>query len=471
MPVSTTSDVAKFPEGFVWGTATASYQIEGAWLEGGKGLSIWDAFSHTPGKTSAGDTGDIACDHYHRFRDDVALMSRLGLKSYRFSIAWPRIQPTGRGKPNPAGIQFYSALIDTLLENGITPWVTLYHWDLPLALQLEMDGWLNPALAEVFEEYARICFAHFGDRVQRWITFNEPWVVSILGFGQGVFAPGRVSNREPYLAAHTMLRAHGRAVDLYRRQFQGGQKGIIGMTNNCDWREPLTDSEQDRKAAERALEFFLGWFADPLYRGDYPDVMRERVGERLPKFSPDDATRIKGSTDFFGLNHYTTMYAAHARPGEAGRTAPFGNGGIAEDQDVQLTVDPSWTQTQMGWSVVPWGCRKLLHWIHTRYDAPDIVITENGSAWDDHPVDGRVDDQRRIDFLRDYLGECRKAIESGVKLKGYFLWSFMDNFEWALGYSRRFGIHYVEYATGKRIPKKSAAWYGEVVKRNGLPPE
>ena len=457
----------KFPKDFTWGTATASYQIEGGWQEGGKGLSIWDAFAHTPGKIKNGDTGDAACDHFHRYKDDVALMAKMGLKAYRFSIAWSRIQPAGRGKPNPKGIKFYSDLIDELLDHGIAPWVTLYHWDLPLALQLELDGWLNPAMPEIFRDYAAICFENFGDRVQHWITFNEPWVVSILGYGQGVFAPGRVSTSEPYQAGHQILRAHAKAVALYREKFQPKQNGRIGITNNCDWREPLTDSESDRLAAQRALEFFLGWFADPIFRGDYPDVMRERVADRLPKFTPEDKTLILGSADFFGINHYTTLYAAEAK-GKSAPTTPYGNGGISEDQDVLLTADPYWDKTEMGWSIVPWGLRKLLHWIDDRYEHPEIVITENGCACSDRVSNSKVHDAKRIQFLSDYMSEAYRAIQEGVNLKGYFLWSLMDNFEWALGFSIRFGIHYVDYKTQERIPKDSAHWYGNIMKNNGL---
>ncbi|HET8656748.1 MAG TPA: GH1 family beta-glucosidase [Longimicrobiaceae bacterium] len=457
----------RFPDGFIWGSATSSYQIEGAWREGGRGPSIWDAFSHTPGKTLNGDTGDVACDHYHRFREDVGLMAEVGLPAYRFSIAWPRIQPAGTGEPNPEGIRFYSELIDALLARGLTPWVTLYHWDLPVALQMEHDGWLNPRMADLFADYARICFEHFGDRVKNWITFNEAWVTAVLGYGQGVFAPGRVSNSEPYRAAHEMLRAHGRAVDVYRREFQASQGGVIGITNNCDWREPRGDSPEDREAAERALEFYLGWFADPIYRGDYPASMRERVGERLPAFSDEDRALIRGSSDFFGLNHYTTSYAAHAPGG--GAAERFGNAGLAEDQDVELSSDPAWPKTEMGWSIVPWGLRKLLGWIDARYGHPPIVITENGCAFDDRPVNGVVADEPRIAFLESYLAECHRAIENGVDLRGYFVWSLLDNFEWALGYSRRFGIHYVDFETLERIPKASARWYRRVIEQNGVP--
>jgi beta-galactosidase len=460
--------VDRFPDDFIWGSATSSYQIEGAWLQGGKGLSIWDAFAHTPGKTANGDTGDVACDHFHRFREDVALMAAMGLPAYRFSVSWPRIQPAGTGAPNPEGIAFYSELIDTLLEHGITPWVTLYHWDLPLALQVEHDGWLNPRMADFFGEYARICFDAFGDRVKHWITLNEPWVAAVLGYGQGAFAPGRSSSDEAYRAGHELLRAHARAVDVYRREFQPTQNGVIGITNNCDWREPLTDSAQDRAAAERALEFFLGWFADPVYRGDYPDSMRRRLGSRLPPFSDEDRALLLGSSDFFGLNHYTTMLAAHGENGSAEIDA-FGNGGIAEDQDVRLSADPSWAKTRMEWAIVPWGCRKLLEWIDARYERPEIIITENGCAFDDAVVEGVVDDAPRIEFLEGYLSACHEAIDSGVRLKGYFVWSFLDNFEWASGYTKRFGIHHVDFATGTRTPKASARWFAGVVRDNALP--
>lgn len=444
----------KFPQNFTWGCATASYQIEGAWLEGGKGLSIWDVFTHTPGKILHGHTGDVACDHYHRFKDDIALMADLGLPAYRFSLSWPRIQPTGYGKPNPEGIKFYSDLIDELLKHNITPWVTLYHWDLPAALQMEFDGWLNPKLADFFCDYANICFAYFGDRVKNWITFNEPWVTAILGYGQGVFAPGRFSNREPYLAAHHLLRSHGKAVELYRNKYYD-QNGRIAMTNNCDWREPKSDREADKAAALRSLEFFLGWFADPIYFGDYPEVMRHRLKERLPNFTPQERDQIKSSNDFFGLNHYTTMFASDAE-GKDINAEVFGNGGLAEDQGVQLSGDPSWEKTEMGWSIVPWGCRKLLEWIDSRYRHPDIVLTENGCAFSDQIVAGAVHDPSRINFLKAYLTECHSAIQSRVQLKGYFLWSFMDNFEWAFGFTKRFGIYYVDYDSGKRIPKSSA---------------
>lgn len=451
----------QFPEDFTWGSATSSYQIEGAHNLDGKGPSIWDAFSGIPGKTNNLENGNVACDHYHKFREDVKMMKDLGLKAYRFSISWPRVMPTGRGEVNEKGIQFYSDLVDELLANDITPWVTLYHWDLPLALQLEKDGWLNASIADDFLAYADLCFDRLGDRVKNWITFNEPWVVSILGYGQGVFAPGRISNSEPYLAGHHILRSHGKTVALYREKY-AHQSGTIGITNNCDWREPLTDSAEDKAAAERALEFFLAWFTDPVYKGDYPQVMRDRLGERLPHFTEEEKTQLKGSSDFFGLNHYTTMYAANATETDK-EASVYGNGGLSEDQDVDLSVGKDWQFTNMKWAVVPWGCRKLLEWIDKRYDHPEIIITENGCSYD-----SEEHDPERIAFYKGYLEACHEAIQNGVNLKGYFAWSLMDNFEWALGYSKRFGMVHVDYQTLKRTPKSSAKWYSQVIQDNGL---
>ena len=459
-----------FPKDFLWGAATAAYQIEGAAATEGRGPSIWDAFSHIPGKTHDGGTGDVACDHYHRFEEDVALMKEMGLKCYRFSISWSRLIPQGRGAVNEAGIAFYDKLIDALLDAGIEPWVTLYHWDLPLALQLEMDGLLNPAIANEFANYARLCFQRFGDRVKNWITLNEPWCSAFLGHGVGYFAPGRSSDSEPYLAAHNLLRAHAYIVDVYRREFQSQQGGQIGITNNCDWREPLTDSPADAAAAQRSLEFFLGWFTDPIYFGDYPACMRERVGERLPRFTPEDSRLLKGSSDFFGLNHYTSSMAAEPAEPIVSMGDIKGNGGLSQDQQVALSDDPSWKKTDMGWNIVPWGCRKLLEWIDQRYDHPPIYITENGCAMpgeDDRET--ALDDQGRLAYIRAYLEACHEAIDNGVDLRGYMCWSFMDNFEWALAYSKRFGLHWVDYQTGERQAKASAKWYSQVCKSNALP--
>lgn len=466
-----------FPKDFTWGVATSSYQIEGAWLEGGKGLSIWDAWSHLPGKIAEGHTGDIACDHFHRYREDIALMADMGVQAYRLSLAWTRIQPNGYGPHNPEGIRFYSDLIDELLRHGITPWVTLYHWDLPLALEMERSGWLDPGIAATFRDYAGICFAHFGDRVKNWITFNEAWVISLAGYNNGNFPPGRKSAAEPYLAAHNILRSHALAVELYRTRY-GGQKGRIGMTNNCDWREPATSDPKDHAAAQRAVEFFLGWFGDPLYRGDYPDSMRAAAGSRLPHFNERERELLRGSSDFFGLNHYTTHYVRDASGSAAGTGGGISAGAALEspaplpgpekDQRTLLSLDCAWERNALGWAIVPWGLNRLLHWIDQRYGRPEIIITENGIALDDRLVDGTVEDPRRIDYYRAYLTECHRVIAAGVNLKGYFAWSFMDNFEWTAGYSKRFGLHYVDFASGRRIPKSSAGWFSRVMADNGF---
>ncbi len=455
-----------FPKDFVWGTATSSYQVEGGHNLGGRGPSIWDAFCTIPGKVRNGENGNVACDHFHRWKEDVALMKEMGVNAYRFSISWSRVLPTGTGKVNMEGIEFYDNLINELKKNDIEPWITLYHWDLPLTLQMEADGWLNPKMADHFADYARVCFEHFGDRVKNWITLNESWVVAMLGYGQGVFAPGRSGNVEPYFAGHQLIRAHGKAVQVFRSEF-AHQQGQIGISNNCDWREPLTDSVADREAAQRALEFFLSWFADPIYLGDYPQVMKDRLGDRLPSFTNEDKKIIHGSSDFFGLNHYTTMLVSDAS-GKLVESSVYGNGGLSEDQDVNLSLDPDWKLTDMQWAIVPWGCRKMLSWITDRYDRPPIYITENGCAYPDEPHGGEVVDLPRLNFYREYLEACHQAIEDGVDLKGYFAWSFMDNFEWASGYHKRFGVHYVDFDTLERIPKSSAKWFREVMTANAI---
>lgn len=455
-----------FPENFVWGSATASYQIEGGATEGERGASVWDTFSKTPGKVVGGDTGDVACDHYHRFEEDIKMMKELGLQAYRFSIAWPRIQPVGTGEPNQDGIAFYNKIINCLLEHGIEPWVTLYHWDLPQVLEDEFGGWLDKAIVPIFGNYARICFEQFGDRVKNWITLNEPYCSAVLGYGLGIHAPGRADANEPYVAAHNLILSHGKAVKIYREEFNA-QNGRVGITNNCDWRIPLTDSEADKAAAQRSLEFFLGWFADPIWRGDYPAVMRERLGDRLPQFSDEERRMLLGSSDFFGLNHYTTMLASEPDPDEATDVHIAGNGGIAEDHGVHLSNEPSWEQTQMGWNIVPEGCRELLKWIDDRYDHPEIYITENGCAVDEPDLESALNDVIRRDFFKCYLNECRNAIGQGVDLRGYFAWSFMDNFEWSFGYERRFGIVRVDYETLERTPKLSAKWLSETIVTNG----
>jgi beta-glucosidase len=456
-----------FDRNFIWGTSTSSYQIEGSAYTEGKGPSIWDAFVRIPGKIADDENADISCNFYRTYRDDIALMARLGIKAFRFSISWPRLIPQGFGNINEKGISFYSDMIDCLLEHGIEPYATLYHWDLPLHLEMAHDGWLNPQITDWFAEYAEVCFQHFGNRIKNWITINEPWVVAILGYGQGIFAPGRVSKTEPYLVGHHELLAHAKAVKIYRDKYQPAQNGKIGISINCDWREPLTNSQADQEAAERALLFFAGWFADPIWLGDYPEIMKQRVGYKLPQFTDSEKQLIKGSSDFFGLNHYTTMFAAHSKDFDP-ELSVYGNGGISEDQDVDLSVDPQWETTSMGWAIVPWGFRKLLEWIDKRYSHPEILVTENGMSNPDQVINGEVDDIQRIRFIEAYLTACREAIDNGVDVTGYFAWSLLDNFEWAQGYQQQFGLVHVDMKTLVRTPKSSAHWYSHVVKSGEL---
>nr|4GXP_A Chain A, Beta-glucosidase Chimeric protein [Thermotoga maritima MSB8]4GXP_B Chain B, Beta-glucosidase Chimeric protein [Thermotoga maritima MSB8]4GXP_C Chain C, Beta-glucosidase Chimeric protein [Thermotoga maritima MSB8] len=457
-------NVKKFPEGFLWGVATASYQIEGSPLADGAGMSIWHTFSHTPGNVKNGDTGDVACDHYNRWKEDIEIIEKLGVKAYRFSISWPRILPEGTGRVNQKGLDFYNRIIDTLLEKGITPFVTIFHWDLPFALQLK-GGLLNREIADWFAEYSRVLFENFGDRVKNWITFNEPLCSAIPGYGSGTFAPGRQSTSEPWTVGHNILVAHGRAVKVFRETVKDGK---IGIVLNGDFTYPWDAADPaDKEAAERRLEFFTAWFADPIYLGDYPASMRKQLGDRLPTFTPEERALVHGSNDFYGMNHYTSNYIRH-------RSSP------ASADDTVGNVDVLFTNKQGNCigpeTAMPWlrpcaaGFRDFLVWISKRYGYPPIYVTENGAAFDDVvSEDGRVHDQNRIDYLKAYIGAMVTAVElDGVNVKGYFVWSLLDNFEWAEGYSKRFGIVYVDYSTQKRIVKDSGYWYSNVVKNNGL---
>ncbi len=449
---------------FVWGAATAAYQIEGGTLEGGRGYSIWDAFCRIPGRVHAMANGDVACDSYHRVEEDVRMLKLLGVNAYRFSIAWPRIQPGGRGAPNPEGIAYYNKLIDLLLANGITPFVTLYHWDLPLDLQMAHDGWLNREIVDDFTAYATLCFDAFGDRVKHWITLNEPWCCAVLGHGLGVFPPGRTDPDEPYLVAHHMLLAHAGAVRAFRER---GSDGVIGITNNCDWREPLTQKPEDREAAERAVEFFYAWFADPVVFGEYPEVMRKRLGARLPEFTEEQKTLMKGSADFLGLNHYSTLYASAEKPEVDAGIGPNGNGGMSDDQEVFLSADPAWERTDMQWNILPWGFRKLLNWIADRYPGYPIYVTENGCACREPDAVSALDDDQRCRFLKSYTDAMFEAVRTdGVDVRGYFCWSLMDNFEWAQGYTKRLGLIRCSPDNLERVPKRSFFTYREIIRKN-----
>ncbi len=441
-----------FPEGFVWGAATAAYQIEGAWNEDGKGPSIWDEFTHTPGKIKHGDTGDVACDHYHRYREDVALMKSLGLKAYRFSVSWPRVLPQGKGAVNEAGLDFYSRLIDELLTAGITPTPTLYHWDLPLALH-HLGGWPNVDTAGWFADYAELCFRRFGDRVSRWITLNEPQVVAAIGYLRGEHAPGHRDQRQCLHAGHTLLVAHGLAVQRLRSLLPEGE---IGITVDLWPAHPATDAEEDRAATERWTEA-NGWFLDPIFRGDYPDIMRAAYGELLPEFTEEQRSVVREGIDFVGVNNYSRSVVRHD---------PAAGPLQAE------TVPPPGPITAMGWEVYPPGLAEVVQWVHQRFAPPAIYVTENGAAFEDKPdASGRVEDEDRRAYIRDYLAELHQVIRAGVPLRGYYVWSLLDNFEWAEGYSKRFGITRVDYDTRARTVKRSGEWYAEVVRSNRIDTE
>lgn len=470
----------KFPESFMWGTATASFQIEGA----GKidrTPCIWDAFCDVPGNVNNGDTGEIACDHYHRFKQDVQLIKSLGTKYYRFSIAWPRIQKwddSNRPSLNTEGILFYNNLIDELIANGITPVPTLYHWDLPVPVQIRTGGWSGDReITDLFAEYARICFEAFGDRVTRWITLNEPWCSALLGYETGEHAPGRSPKFgivpkpgvDVYKAGHNLLLAHAKAVQVYREEFKSSQNGKIGITLNTDWAEPKDSTDpQCVESAQRDLDFELGWFADPIYLGDYPASMRDSVGELLPVFSDAEKTLLKGSSEFFGLNHYSTHYGAGLMSQEERADEPSYDKHRGTKQD----WDSKWKKTEMGWSVVPFGFRKLLLYIQKRYSPPGgIIVTENGLASKESTIEEMRKDTLRIEYYNGYIRamhEAMNAQEGAADVRGYFLWSLMDNFEWSFGYEKRFGLFYVDYTTLERIPKPAVEWYKRLTTSNSL---
>jgi beta-glucosidase len=438
-----------FPKNFVWGAATAAYQIEGAWNKDGKGESIWDRFSHAPGNVDNGDTGDVACDHYHRWREDVALMRAMGLKAYRFSIAWSRILPAGRGEVNQAGIDFYSSLVDALLEADIEPWVTLYHWDLPQALQDE-GGWPARMSVEAFVDYTDVVTRALGDRVKNWITFNEPWVSAFVGYRDGRHAPGLTDLNAAIAASHHLLLSHGRAVPVIRAN---SPDASVGITLNLTPQVPASPSIPDRKLATWIDGYINRYFLDPLVGRSYPRDIVSGFGNPMEFVQPGDMDVIAVPIDFLGINYYTRN--------------------IARDEDAEnnepRTVSRGDEITEMDWEVYPKGIYNLLGRLHFDYALPAIYITENGAAFPDEVnADGQVDDPARLSYIKRHLEMVHSAIQIGVPVKGYFVWSLLDNFEWGFGYSKRFGIVYVDYQTEHRISKSSAKWYRQVINENGV---
>jgi beta-glucosidase len=427
-----------FPADFVWGAATASYQIEGAVHEDGRGESVWDRFSATPGKVRGGDTGVVACDFYHRFRDDVGLMRELGLDAFRFSIAWPRIIPEGRGTVNQAGLDFYDRLVDALLEQGIEPFATLFHWDLPQALE-DAGGWPARETAEAFVEYAEVVAERLGDRVRQWTTHNEPWVHAWLGHSWGWHAPGRTSEADAVAAAHHLLLSHGWAVDVIRRVVPDARVGIVLDLSHV---YPASDSAEDEAAAWAVDGGGNRWFLDPLFRGSYPADLLERNELASPFVRDGDFDTISVPIDFVGVNNYRRYLVT------AGSEGP------------QFISDPERRHTEMGWEVYPDGLHRLLVRLADDYGPAAIYVTENGAAFGDVRVhDGRVHDPERTEYLEAHIAAVGHAVADGAPVKGYFVWSLLDNFEWALGYSKRFGIVYVDYPTLERVPKDSFYWY------------
>lgn len=441
-----------FPEGFVWGVATASYQIEGGAEADGRAPSIWDTFSATPGKVKNGDTGMVACDHYNRYRDDIALMKDgLGVGNYRFSIAWPRIVPQGTGAVNAAGLDYYDRLVDALLEAGITPWATLYHWDLPQALE-DTGGWPNRAVADAYVHYADVVTRALADRVKHWMTFNEPWVFTYLGYGDGIHAPGRTSFQDYLDAAHHFLLAHAKAVPVIRSNV--GAHASVGLVLNHTWVDPATDSTEDVAAATRQMGFQNRWFADPLYHGSYPQDMLDWYAEAgyQPPIQDGDMALIQGEPDFIGINFYTREVVKHD---------PDGHSVLKTTQ-----IKQPGEHTEMGWEVSPESMYRVLRWSYDTYGTDPLYVTENGAAFVDVLEGDAVHDDRRLAYYKSYIHNVHRAIEDGVPLKGYFAWSFMDNFEWSFGYDKRFGIVYVDYETQQRTIKDSGRWYAEMIAAN-----
>jgi beta-glucosidase len=440
----------RFPDGFLWGAATSAYQVEGSPLADGAGPSIWQRFSHSPGLTKNGETGDVACDHYRLYEDDVQLMRELGLNSYRFSVSWSRVLPNGRGRINERGLDFYRRLVDSLLSAGIQPLITLYHWDLPAALD-DRGGWLNPDVVDWFAEYAGVMYRALDERVEMWATLNEPWVVTDGGYLHGALAPGHKNLFEAPIASHHLMLAHAAAVEAYRAE----GRHRIGLVVNLEPKYPATQSPEDLAATARADAYMNRQYLDPVFFGRYPEEMKEIFGEAWPVFPEHELRRIRQPLDFLGVNYYTRSVTKNdpaSLPVRAGRV-----------------VQPQHAYTETDWEVYPQGLTDTLVWVKQRYGDIPLYVTENGAAFYDPPsaLADPHPDPFRVEYFREHLRAVHRAREQGVDLRGYFAWSLLDNFEWSLGYSKRFGIVHVDFASQKRTPKQSARFYGEVIRSRG----
>ncbi|KAI9101567.1 hypothetical protein K1719_023811 [Acacia pycnantha] len=463
-----------FRQGFVFGTATSAYQVEGMASKDGRGPSIWDVFAKKPGIIANNGSAEVSVDQYHRYKEDIDLMANLNFDAYRFSISWSRIFPNGTGQVNWQGVAYYNRLIDYLLKRGITPYANLYHYDLPLALELRYNGLLSRHVVKDFADYAEFCFKTFGDRVKNWMTFNEPRVIAALGYDNGIHAPGRCSKAygnctagnsgtEPYIAAHNLILSHASAVDRYRTMYQEKQKGKIGILLDFVWYENLTRSKADNYAAQRARDFHLGWFLHPIVYGEYPKTIQNIVGKRLPKFTQEEVKIVKGSMDFVGINQYTTyyMYDNHQKEPKVPGYQMDWHAGFAYAKN-GVPVGP---RAHSYWLYnVPWGMYKALMYVKERYGNPTMILSENGM---DDPgnvtLAKGLHDTTRINYYKGYLTQLKKAADEGANVVGYFAWSLLDNFEWRLGYTSRFGITYVDFKTLKRYPKMSAYWFKQLI--------
>jgi beta-glucosidase len=463
-PLDVTGEL-QFPADFLWGAATAAYQIEGAATEDGRTASIWDTFSHTPGLVREGHTGDVACDHYHRFRDDVKLMADLGLKSYRFSIAWPRVQPGGSGPANQAGLDFYRRLVDELLAHDIEPWVTLYHWDLPQELE-DAGGWPHRDTAARFADYAVLTHDALGDRVRYWTTLNEPWCSAFLGYGSGGHAPGRKDAAEAIRAAHHLMLGHGLAVQAMRAN---RPEHSYGVTLNLYAITPQTDSAADADAARRIDGLANRFFLNPILHREYPaDLIADLSGiTDFGHVHEGDLATIATPLDLLGINYYSRHVVAAPVPGSEPEPYWRAPSTWPGSEDVRF-VTRGVPVTDMNWEIDAPGLVEILQRVHREVPYLPLYVTENGAAFVDKVVNGEVDDPDRVAYFDAHLRACHAVIRSGVPLRGYFAWSLLDNYEWAWGYTKRFGLVYVDYESQQRIPKSSARWYAEVIRRNGL---